>query len=186
MANNPFTGEKRGDMTIPVCWIHPDQVEERLFLGSRFAASRHAPYTGYDSVLTVSREERPLTTVHRPICDGAFSTDAQFAAAVDAARNRYRTNESLLVHCAAGVSRSVAVVATTLTAERRYHSFEQALERIREVRPVASPNRSIIEHAEQYLGDPIDGGRLRGTTIRLRLIRIAQALNRWRLRLRDS
>lgn len=173
-------------MPLSVSGFHQERIEEGLFLGNRFAASQYTPSDTFDSVLTVSRHRRPLTTVHRPILDGAANAYAPFAAAVDVARDRYRTNGSLLVHCEAGISRSVAVVATTLTAEQQTHSFEQALGRIREVRPSASPTPSLIRHAEQYLGESIDDGVLRGPTVRLGLIRIAQTMNRWRLRLQCS
>ena len=130
------------------------------------------PGDTFGSVLTVSQHRRPLTTVHRPILYGEANAYTSFEAAVDVARDRYRTNGSLLVHCEAGISRSVAVVATALTAERQAHSFEQALGRIREVRPSASPTPSLIRHPNSISGESIDDGALRGPTVRLGLIRI--------------
>lgn len=170
-------------MIFPITGLVLERVEEGLYLGNRRAASRDARSGTFDHVLTVSRRRRPLTTVHRPIRDGADSTRVAFAAAVDAARARYRTNGSLLVHCRVGISRSTAVVATTLAAERRACSFERALRRIREVRPTASPNPALVERAERYLGEPIDDRAVRGPDVRLHLLRTARAVNRLRARL---
>ncbi|KAL3440203.1 protein-tyrosine phosphatase-like protein [Aspergillus insuetus] len=54
------------------------------------------------------------------------------------------SNRRVLVHCSAAISRSPAVVAGYLI-RRRGHSLEEALEALRKVRPVVSPNRGFIE-----------------------------------------
>ena len=51
--------------------------------------------------------------------------------------------EGVMVHCRHGVSRSVAVVAAFLVA--RGWGLEAALERVREVRPQAGPNRGFLD-----------------------------------------
>jgi protein-tyrosine phosphatase len=51
---------------------------------------------------------------------------------------------SCLVHCARGVSRSVAVCAAWMLSRQRCATVEQALQTIRRVRPEASPNLGFL------------------------------------------
>ncbi len=59
-------------------------------------------------------------------------------------------NEPLLLHCMAGISRSMAaaLIALVLDAEGRE---EEAARQIRELAPHASPNRRIVELADRLL-----------------------------------
>jgi predicted protein tyrosine phosphatase len=55
-----------------------------------------------------------------------------------------RRGHNVLVHCAAGVSRSTTLVAYYMIHYRGYMSVEDALEKIRESRPHVQPNPSFI------------------------------------------
>ena len=63
-------------------------------------------------------------------------------------------NESLLVHCYAGISRSTAVALIALTIKSRQTEKESALA-LRTASPHAQPNRLIISSADRQLG--LDG-----------------------------
>ena len=62
--------------------------------------------------------------------------------------------ESLLVHCYAGISRSTAVALIALTLRHKGSEMDAALA-LRNASPQASPNRLIISLADQLLG--LDG-----------------------------
>jgi|TARA_Y100000310_G_scaffold340973_1_gene438583 predicted protein tyrosine phosphatase len=59
--------------------------------------------------------------------------------------------ESLLVHCYAGISRSTAVALIALTMKRPGRESDAA-QALREAAPHASPNRLIISLADRLLG----------------------------------
>jgi len=160
------TSRQTGDQTV---FVRPrGHVEERpvvrrvggrrLSLGNRLAADPDAlaradglPDSGaFEFVPTVSRDSRPLTTHHRPLADGPGNPWPTFEAAVDTARALYRRDGSVLVHCKAGISRSTAVVATTIAAEEG-RSFRAALDAVHEVRPHAMPHPALHEQAVLYL-----------------------------------
>jgi atypical dual specificity phosphatase len=72
------------------------------------------------------------------------------------------SNRRVLVHCSAAISRSPAVVAGYLIRRRGY-SLEGALEALRKVRPVVSPNRGFIE---QLRGIEMEASDRRGVSHR--------------------
>lgn len=69
-------------------------------------------------------------------------------------------DDQLLVHCTAGIGRSPAVAAAILAQ----HGFELSyiLPFILTIRPEASPNRRVIELADQILG--LNNGLIEATT----------------------
>lgn len=155
-------------------------VTDELYLGNQSAAEYRHHDGEFDHVLTVSHTKAPLTTVHRPIQDSERVDQAAFTNAVETARTLFQSSGSLLIHCAAGISRSPTVVATTLTAERYIRSFELAIEIVRDIRPHVSPHPALLQCAEQYLNESIDHNAVRGTSLRARAIRTVREINRWR------
>lgn len=126
-----------------------------LFLGNRFAADPDECDRRFDAVLTVASEPAPATTRHRPLVDGPAAEWARFRAAVDAARRLDCRDGTLLVHCKAGISRSTAVVATTIACEGDL-SLPAAFDEVREHRPHAVAHPRLRELAVCYvagLGD---------------------------------
>lgn len=55
----------------------------------------------------------------------------------------------VLVHCNAGVSRSVSVVVAYLMSRRRM-PFQEALDAVRAVRPAAKPNDGFLRQLKNY------------------------------------
>jgi atypical dual specificity phosphatase len=121
-----------------------------LFLGNRHAARPGEHDRAFEYVLSVSSAAYPRTTHHRPLTDGPGNDWADFAAAVDTARDLYDREGELLVHCEAGISRSTTVLAATIaTAEGR--SFADALGAVQGARPHAVPHPLLHELGVTYL-----------------------------------
>lgn len=101
-------------------------------------------------IISVNKRTTTATTDHHPLVDAQINDPDQFAAAVDTARQRYRQSGTLLVNCAAGISRSTTVVATTLAVEDEL-SFEQAVSDVTDTRQRAAPHRKLQINAYSYL-----------------------------------
>lgn len=128
-----------------------------LYLGNWRAADPSEHDESFEYVVSATETAYPLTTHHHPLIDGRENEWRDFERAVDATRRLYRADGDLLVHCKAGVSRSTTLLATTLAAEEG-HDFHRAVEAVREVRPIATPNPALIEQAVVYLADQENGG----------------------------
>ena len=124
--------------------------DRELFLGNTHAADSDQHDRTFDHVLSVCREECPLTTHHHPLYDGTETDWPEFERAVDAARRLYRSEGSVLIHCKAGISRSTTILATTLAAEEE-REFRDALAIVQDARPIAMPHPALHEMAVIYL-----------------------------------
>jgi hypothetical protein len=71
-------------------------------------------------------------------------------AAVEFMNTALSGGGSVLVHCAAGVSRSSTVVAAWLLANNLAPSPAEAIEVMRAARPIVSPNESFAEQLECF------------------------------------
>lgn len=132
-------------------WAVVRRIGDRdLYIGNYLAADPDAHDHEFDHVLSVSSDAYPLTTHHHPLEDGSGNDWSTFAAAVDAARDLYRREGSLLVHCKAGISRSTTVLATTMAAEEGTE-FRAALDAVHEARPQAMPNPPLHHQGVIYL-----------------------------------
>jgi len=94
---------------------------------------------------------------HFPIPDGSGSY-LDFKQAVDIALERIQNDEEVLIHCAAGVSRSVAV-ATTVVACRRETGFEDELSRVKSSRNSGlDPSPALRRYGQRYIEDRLREG----------------------------
>lgn len=93
-----------------------------------------------DLVLNVSRRRHgnPLQ-VHMPMVEGQEPSEMQFREAVALVIRHLEEGDEVLVHCASGVNRgpSVAAAAVALIEDL---AWQEALERVREARPVVNPS----------------------------------------------
>lgn len=78
------------------------------------------------------------------------------AAVIDFARKWERT-APLLIHCFAGVSRSTAAAYISACVLKPDFDEDELADRLRAASPTATPNRRMIELADQMLGR---GGRM--------------------------
>lgn len=139
----------------PTRYVDPDPVIRRigdrdLYLGNVHAAEGDRHDREFADVVSVNSEPGSLTTDHRPLSDDETNEWPAFATAVDAARRAHRADGSTLVNCTAGVSRSSAVVATTLAAEEE-RTFLDALDEVLSSRPTATPHPGLHFQGVVYL-----------------------------------
>lgn len=139
----------------PFGYVDPEPVVRRLgdrdlWIGNVHAADGERHDQRFDHVVSATKKSQPLTTHHHPLIDGPEADWTRFVSAVDTTRGLYLRDGSLLVHCTAGISRSTALLATTLAAEED-RSFRAALETIQRHRPHAVPHPSLHLLAVEYL-----------------------------------
>lgn len=95
-----------------------------------------------------------IDDIEAPI-PGFNMPDRAHVAALVAFLEAWRPERPLIIHCAAGVSRSTAaaLVALCLHAEEHERRDERSLaRRLRQAAPHAAPNRQIIAVADRLLG----------------------------------
>lgn len=153
--------DKRLQFLRPFGYVESEPVIRRVgdtdvFVGNRLAADPTAHDQQFTAVLSVCSAPSPSTTHYRPLVDGPGNDWVAFEAAVDTARTLMHRDGSLLVHCTAGVSRSVTVLSTALSVERG-ETFDDALELVRETRPAAVPHPALRELAAVYLAYRVTG-----------------------------
>jgi protein-tyrosine phosphatase len=85
-----------------------------------------------------------------PLLDGPQNEYESFREAADTLRARLTEGHTVLAHCAAGSSRSVAVAAAAV-ATRGGLPLAEVVAEIRASRPVADPHRALLAQAERYL-----------------------------------
>ncbi|MFC6964962.1 dual specificity protein phosphatase family protein [Halocatena marina] len=124
--------------------------ERDLYLGNWRAADSAYHDRTFDHVLSATSSTPPMTTHHCPLTDGPDNEWRAFERAVDTARQLYRRDGSLLIHCTAGISRSSTLIATTIAAEED-RQLHDALSIVKQVRPMANPNPALHEWAVIYL-----------------------------------
>lgn len=139
----------------PFGYVEEDPIIRRigdreLYLGNRLAADSAAHDRTFEYVLSLTIDEQPLTTHHQPMQDGPDTDWQVFEQAVETARQLYRHEGSLLIHCKAGVSRSTTLIAVTIAIEEG-RSFREALDMVQEARPIATPHYTLHELALIYL-----------------------------------
>lgn len=157
-TNGDVSAEREPAVVVrPLNYVADEPVVRRiddrdLYIGNRLAADpdRHDRSFEFEYVLSVGSDEYPLTTHHHPLEDGPGNEWAVFEAAVETARELYRRDGSLLVHCKAGISRSTTLLATTLAAEED-RTFADALALVQRARPFAIPHPALHERAIYYL-----------------------------------
>ena|GEM_PF-756028 len=132
------------------------KVFERLFLGDAHDADSLAvvnPF-GITGVLNVSTEENQqrqngIKYVHFPIDEFEWIVPRRFDLIMTAISKLIRSR-SVLLHCAAGSSRSPVVVALYMHVVG-YKNFDEALSELRSLRPVVAPSALVIQRAKAYL-----------------------------------
>lgn len=82
-----------------------------------------------------------------PMMDGPRNEKETFNRAVKTVEELLRDGESVLVHCAAGKSRSVTVTAAALSVVEG-NSFEESLEAVRRCRDI-NAHPALIERGRQ-------------------------------------
>jgi atypical dual specificity phosphatase len=124
-----------------------------LWIGNEGAANpAHLETLGIapSHVVTLTRRPTEATTDHYPLDDARVNDQTTFTAAVETTRTHYRNDESQLVHCAAGISRSATVIATALAAEED-RAFGAGVDIVQAHRRRAHPHPKLRVNALSYL-----------------------------------
>lgn len=140
------------------------QVGHRLFVGGYARAADLAKDNPHKitAVLCVHQEmdypKNPsIVYMHVPFADGASIPPKAFVKCLGWLKHMYESGHIIYIHCAAGISRSVTIMASFMHYEG-IADFNDALDQIRMVRPNASPAPNVLNSAKQMLGVyPYDG-----------------------------
>lgn len=93
-------------------------------------------------------DDEGVVSVHVPLVDGVNAYE-DFREAVDVTGWFSTRPGGVLVHCAAGVSRSVAVAAAVY-AGKNSMSVREAVSHVKDVHPAAAPEPALLDLAEQW------------------------------------
>lgn len=134
-----------------------NEIEPNLFLGSVKAIQDESLIKRINAVVSITRI--PTETFglpsrisvsqgnHLDIClpdNDEANISQHFDEVYTFIRQHVREGHSVLVHCAAGISRSTTLVAAYLMMSYQWDAFE-ALELIKERRPCIRPNDGFLE-----------------------------------------
>jgi len=137
-----------------------DEVTDGVFVGTESDAGDEALLQthGVDTVvsLTHSKPETGDTTrIDVPMVDGPQNSYPAFADAVRTVVTQRTDGQCVLIHCAAGSSRSPSVAAaaiTYLTEQPLTNAFDQVLER----RPETAPHDALVRQAAKVTERGVD------------------------------
>jgi protein-tyrosine phosphatase len=143
----------------PISQIHP-----RLFVSGQAQANHLAQYNphGITAVLNLHHEpdihlNPKIVYEHEPFPDGAEIPPKAFLKCMRWLKAMYDAKHTILIHCAAGISRSVTVTCAFM----HYHGlmeFSNALNQVKTARPIANPAVRTLNSAKRMLGAwPYDG-----------------------------
>ena len=134
-----------------------DEVATGIFVGTEADASDESLLEahGIDAVVSLTHNEPEtgdITRLDAPMVDGPQNSYQSFADAVQSVLTSRDDGQRVLIHCAAGSSRSPSVAATAitcLTANTLNESFNQVLER----RPETDPHDALIRQAAKVINE---------------------------------
>jgi atypical dual specificity phosphatase len=133
------------------------EVYNRLYVGGYVQAAKlrlNNP-NNIQAVLDVSteppyEESKDIVYAHIPFDDGGAVPEPQFWACMKFLFEQYRQGKNCLVHCAAGISRSVSIASAFLYFAK-IMDFEDALNYVRQRRQIANPHRDILNSIRKIL-----------------------------------
>jgi protein-tyrosine phosphatase len=142
-------------MIIHECDICMDEVSPKLYVGAESAAEDHSLLQNHDIDTVISlTHETPATgtktCIDIPMVDGPQNDYQAFLNAVETVIEARENEQCVLIHCAAGSSRSPAVAAAAiavLTDATLNETFNQIIER----RPTTDPHDALILHAAKVV-----------------------------------
>lgn len=144
------------------------QVDHRLFVGGTAPAAELAKQNPakISAVLCVHQtmdyeKNSNIIYMHVPFEDGEPIPPRQFINALGWLKFMYENGHVILIHCAAGISRSVTILAAFMHYEG-ISDFNTALDSIRMNRPSIGPSPAVLVSAKKLLGVfPYDGSLLK-------------------------
>lgn len=128
-----------------------DQIIENLYVGSSSCATQE-PLDGIDEVVTMCKADNHATTAHFPIRDEEGHDYAKFKQAVEYVVSCLEKDATVLVHCAAGISRGPTVVVTALALYTNC-MLEEAYDKVNASHPQTRPEPSLRDSAMKCCKD---------------------------------
>ena len=136
----------------------------RVLVSGMAACTRLASGNPYGVTAVLNVNQRPdelqlpdITYMHVPFEDGEDIPQKQFSKCLGWLRFMYENGHVILIHCAAGISRSV-VIAAAFAHYIKLMDFDSALMQIHKHRMVANPAPAVVLSAKRMLGIwPYDG-----------------------------
>ncbi len=146
-------GSVRGSFTVDWNKIYPDKVMDFVFLGSVRTAQCTDVYRDLDIryVLTAGRDLKVVITQgmeHRELPVDDLPTEnirPFFVRAFEFIDRAITSRKGILIHCFAGLSRSVTIMVAYLM-QRGSLTRDAALRVVRRARPHAEPNEGFMLH----------------------------------------
>ena len=137
--------------------VRMDEVATGIFVGTEADANDESLLQahGIDTVVSLTHSEPETGDVARvdvPMIDGPQNSYQAFADAVQAVLKRRDDGQRVLVHCAAGSSRSPSVAATAITCMTENtlnESFNQVLKR----RSETDPHDALVRQAAKVTNE---------------------------------
>jgi len=136
-----------------------DEITDRLWI-SDIDTVRDSPISSAVDVVVSTCQDEVRDAVDRPyehfeMADGRQDENGGdhsyeiFERTVDYVREQVQAGRTTLVHCHLGISRSSAVCATAIAAERDI-PFGEALQLVEDARPIVDPNEDLQSHGRTY------------------------------------
>lgn len=137
----------------------PSKILDRLYLGNVYHAMElayRANPSGITAVLNVSTEppydENPgILYCHIPFPDGYEVPQREFAEAMAFLRFCWENGYTVLVHCAAGISRSTTMVVSFMHY-MKMKDMMAALGHVKMCRPIVEPAPAVLSSCKRHLG----------------------------------
>lgn len=137
-----------------------DEVADGIFVGTEADAGDESLLQthGIDTVVSLTHNEPEtgeITRVDVPMIDGPQNSYQAFVDAAQTVVAHHDAGHCILIHCAAGSSRSPSVAAaaiTHLTENTLNQSFNQVLDR----RAETDPHDALVRQAAQVIDDGLD------------------------------
>eukprot|EP00756_Hemistasia_phaeocysticola_P031111 Hpha_TRINITY_DN16332_c2_g5::TRINITY_DN16332_c2_g5_i1::g.60885::m.60885/K07359/CAMKK2; calcium/calmodulin-dependent protein kinase kinase 2 len=162
-SESPYTG-----LTLQWHKMYPDMVLPWLYLGSIRSTQTKEVYEelGITHLLTCGKGLRVIDPIPTGVTQRLLNVDDDpgqplrplFHEITDYLNDLRETNKIVLVHCFAGLSRSVTLVCAFLMKEHKM-TFKEAIVTIRKARPPANPNVGFRKELVAYEED-LHGTRL--------------------------
>ncbi len=140
------------------------QIDHRLFVSGTAACAELAKNNPHKITAVLNVDQHPdvkqspgIVYMHVPFEDGEDIPKPCFVKCLSWLKFMYEAGHTILIHCAAGISRSVTITAAFMHY-MHMADFDHALDQIKMARPVANPAPAVVLSAKNYLGVwPYDG-----------------------------
>lgn len=118
---------------------------QNVWVGDIFDAEVEG--SDFDRVITLSHDAVDATTEHIPLNDDESCSYEHFSEATDAVLRAIDSEDSTLLHCNLGSSRSVTVAAAAITADTGV-SIDKTIAKVR--CGMLNPHPKLSSHARKY------------------------------------